>query len=134
MLQAMNTGHDGSISTLHANSARDALTRVENMVMMAHLNLPSRAIRAQITSALDVIVQIERMRDGVRRVKQIAEVCGLESDIVTMNEIVRFEFEREDSRGAIIGRYRAMQATTNLMQRMAYFGLDQAWNEAMQEI
>ncbi|HKD75701.1 MAG TPA: CpaF family protein, partial [Ktedonobacterales bacterium] len=78
MLQAMNTGHDGSISTVHANSARDALTRVENMVQMGQVNLPSRAIRAQIVAALDLIVQVERMRDGQRRVIQMSEVIGME--------------------------------------------------------
>src|SRR5947207_15186434 len=78
MLQAMNTGHDGSISTVHANSARDALTRIENMVQMGQANLPSRAIRSQIVAALDIIVQVERMRDGHRRIVQISEVIGLE--------------------------------------------------------
>ncbi|HET6607552.1 MAG TPA: CpaF family protein [Rhodopila sp.] len=134
MLQAMNTGHDGSFSTLHANSARDALTRVENMVMMGNVNLPSRAIRSQIVSALDLIVQVERMRDGVRRVTQITEVCSLEGDVVTMNDIIRFEFEQEDARGDIKGSYRSMQASPKLMQNIAFYGLEHAWNEAMREI
>ena len=77
MLQAMNTGHDGSISTVHANTARDALTRIENMVQMGQVNLPSRAIRFQIVAALDIIVQVERMRDGQRRIVQVTEVIGL---------------------------------------------------------
>ncbi|MDT7952132.1 MAG: CpaF family protein, partial [Acetobacteraceae bacterium] len=88
MLQAMNTGHDGSICTMHANTARDALTRIENMVQMGLSNLPVSAIRRQIVGALDIIVQIERMRDGQRRVTAVTEVCGLEGDTVTMNEVV----------------------------------------------
>src|SRR5690349_11189985 len=83
MLQAMNTGHDGSMSTVHANTPRDALARIENMVMMATANLPLRAIRQQIASAIDLIVQVERMRDGIRRVVQIVEIGGMEGDIIT---------------------------------------------------
>ena len=92
MLQAMNTGHDGSMTTIHANTPRDALTRVENMVQMASVNLPPRAIRTQIVSAIDLIIQIERMRDGVRRVTQISEICGMEGDIITMNDVASFEY------------------------------------------
>src|SRR5262249_53385094 len=83
MLQAMNTGHDGSMSTVHANSPRDALYRVENMVMMANLNLPLKAIRMQIASAINLIVHIERMRDGVRRVQGVAEIAGMQGDITS---------------------------------------------------
>jgi pilus assembly protein CpaF len=134
MLQAMNTGHDGSISTLHANSARDALSRVENMVMMGHVNLPTRAIRSQIVSALDVIIQVERMRDGVRRVTQVAEVCNMEGDVITMNDIVRFEYGGEDSQGRLGGKYISMHAVSAFADRLEYFGLDRAWKEALQEI
>src|SRR4029078_12567072 len=87
MLQAMNTGHDGSISTVHANSARDALTRIQTMVQRGKPNLPLRAIRSQIVAALDIIVQVERMRDGQRRIIQITEVIGLEGDVITTNEL-----------------------------------------------
>src|SRR4029079_13913953 len=83
MLQAMNTGHDGSICTVHANTPRDALTRVENMVQMGSISLPPRAVRIQITSAVDLIVQVQRMRDGQRRVTHISEVCGMEGEVVT---------------------------------------------------
>jgi pilus assembly protein CpaF len=134
MLQAMNTGHDGSISTLHANSTRDALSRVENMVMMGHVNLPTRAIRSQIVSALDVIVQVERMRDGVRRVTQISEVCNLEGDVITMNDIAKFEFTREDAQGRVVGEYHSVQAIPAFLDRLVYFGLDGAWNDAVREI
>ena len=134
MLQAMNTGHDGSISTLHANSSRDALSRVENMVMMGHVNLPARAIRSQIVSALDLIIQVERMRDGVRRVTQISEICNLEGDVITMNDIVRFEFAREDTQGRIVGTYKSLHAISAFVDRLEYFGLHQAWNDALRAI
>ena len=134
MLQAMNTGHDGSISTLHANSARDALSRVENMVMMGHVNLPARAIRAQMVSALDLIIQVERMRDGVRRVTQVAEIRSMEGDVITMNDVVKFEFSREDVRGQIIGEYKSLHAVSAFVDRLEYFGLKRAWNDALQEI
>lgn len=132
MLQAMNTGHDGSISTIHANTARDALTRIENMVMMG-FNLPVRAIRTQIVGALDLIVQVQRMRDGGRRITQVAEVCGLEEDVVTMNDIARFEFEREDAQSRIQGRYIVSGARPSFLSRLEYFGLDRAWAAALQE-
>ena len=91
MLQAMNTGHDGSLSTVHANTARDALARVENMVLMAGLQLPIRAIREQVASALDLIVHIERDSEGVRRVVDITEVVGMEGDHLTISQLYRFE-------------------------------------------
>jgi len=134
MLQAMNTGHDGSISTVHANGARDALTRVENMVQMGQVGLPSRAIRFQIVAALDIIVHIERMRDGQRRITQIAEVTGLEGDVITTNDIVLFEFCDEDVHGRISGSYRSTQAIPNFKSRLAYYGLDRAWAEAMRQL
>jgi pilus assembly protein CpaF len=134
MLQAMNTGHDGSISTIHANTARDALTRVENMVQMGHVNLPVRAIRSQIVSALDIIVQVERMRDGQRRITQVTEVCGMEGDVITTNDIVAFEFKHEDAQGRIFGSYTAPQAKPNFLVRLAYFGLDRAWEDTMKEV
>ncbi len=134
MLQAMNTGHDGSISTVHANSARDALTRVENMVQMGQVNLPLRAIRSQIIAALDVIVQVERMRDGHRRVVQISEVIGLEGEVITTNDIAAFEYKEEDVHGRIVGTYKSAQAVPKFKSRLAYFGFDRAWTEAMRQI
>ena len=132
MLQAMNTGHDGSISTIHANTARDALTRIENMVMMG-FNLPPRAIRTQIVGALDLIIQVQRMRDGGRRITQLAEVCGLEEDVVTMNDIARFDFEREDNQGRLHGRYVSSAVRPSFQGRLEYFGLERAWAAALQE-
>ncbi|MBR1298593.1 CpaF family protein [Bradyrhizobium sp. AUGA SZCCT0042] len=134
MLQAMNTGHDGSISTVHANSARDALTRIENMVQMGQPNLPLRAIRSQIVAALDVIVQVERMRDGQRRVIQICEVIGLEGDVITTNDIAAFDYEQEDANGRISGSYRSTHAVPKFKSRLVYYGLDRAWAEAMRQL
>jgi pilus assembly protein CpaF len=134
MLQAMNTGHDGSISTIHANTARDAMTRTENMVQMASFSLPTVAIRTQIVSALDLIVQVERMRDGMRRITQISEVCGLEGDVITMNDVALFEFEREDSQGRIVGHYRSGAMRPRFIHRLEYFGMDRAWMQAEQAL
>jgi pilus assembly protein CpaF len=134
MLQAMNTGHDGSISTVHANSSRDALTRVENMVQMGQVNLPLRAIRSQIVAALDIIVQVERMRDGQRRIIQITEVIGLEGDVITTNDIVVFEYKEEDVHGRISGTYKSTKAVPKFKSRLAYFGLERAWAEAMGQL
>jgi pilus assembly protein CpaF len=132
MLQAMNTGHDGSISTVHANTTRDALARVENMVQMATVNLPARAVRAQIAAAVHLIIQIERMRDGVRRVSQISDICGMEGDVVTMNDVASFEFEGETAAGKIVGHYHTTGARPSFATRLAYFGLENAWMEALQ--
>ena len=134
MLQAMNTGHDGSISTVHANSTRDALTRIENMVQMGQVNLPSRAIRSQIVAALDIIVQVERMRDGQRRIIQISEVIGLEGDVITTNDIASFQYQDEDVHGRISGTYRSTHAIPKFKSRLVYYGLDRAWAEAMRQI
>jgi pilus assembly protein CpaF len=134
MLQAMNTGHDGSISTIHANTARDALVRVENMVLMGHVNLPMRAIRTQIVGAIDLIVHVERMRDGVRRVTQISEVCGVEGDVITMNDHISFEYQKDDAQGRIVGRYATSKIRPGFASRLEYYGLDRAWFSAVQEV
>ena len=134
MLQAMNTGHDGSISTVHANSTRDALTRIENMVQMGQVNLPSRAIRSQIVAALDIIVHVERMRDGQRRIVQISEVTGLEGEVITTNDIAAFEYKEEDVHGRILGAYKSTHAVPKFKSRLVYYGLDRAWAEAMRQI
>jgi pilus assembly protein CpaF len=105
MLQAMNTGHDGSISTVHANSARDSLTRVEMMLQMAGLNLPMRAMRQQIASALDVIVHTGRLADGTRKVLGVSEVVGMEGDAIQLQELFVFERRSHDENGKIIGEF-----------------------------
>lgn len=105
VLQAMNTGHDGSMTTAHANSARDALSRLETMVLMSGMELPLRAIRSQIASAVDIIVQIARLRDGSRKIINIAEVTGMEGDIITPQDLFRFENHGLDSDGRITGEF-----------------------------
>lgn len=105
MLQAMNTGHDGSMTTAHANSARDLLSRLETMVLMSGMELPLRAIRSQIASAVDIVVQIARMRDGSRKIINISEVTGMEGDIITMQDLFRFEQQGTDSDGRLRGEF-----------------------------
>ena len=108
MLQAMNTGHDGSLTTIHANSPRDSIARVETMVMMSGMELPLKAIRDQVASAIDLIIQQSRLRDGTRKVTSISEVIGMEGDIVSMQEIFRYETEGHvDASGKFIGRFKA---------------------------
>jgi pilus assembly protein CpaF len=131
MLQAMNTGHDGSMSTIHANNTRDALIRVENMVQMGNMGLPSKAIRTQIVGAVDMIVQVERQRDGSRRLTQVSEVCGMEGDVITMNTIFEFEVEGENRDGKLFGHYNVSHVPPSFLPRLAYFGLEKAWQAAM---
>jgi pilus assembly protein CpaF len=133
MLQAMNTGHDGSMSTIHANTTRDAITRIENMVQMGQANLPLRAIRTQIVGAIDLIVQVERMRDGVRRVTQLTELVGLEGDIVTLNNVFQFEYGGESADGMLTGSYAVSRMRPSFIQRLAYYNLDRAWMAALED-
>ncbi|MBV8840788.1 MAG: CpaF family protein, partial [Alphaproteobacteria bacterium] len=132
MLQAMNTGHDGSICTLHANTPRDALTRIENMVQMGATNLPHKAIRRQIVGAVDLIIQVERMRDGQRRCTYVSEVCGLEGEMITMNDVFNFEYVGDDPSGKIIGKYVTPKLRPSFADRLEYYGYDRAWLEALQ--
>jgi pilus assembly protein CpaF len=104
MLQAMNTGHDGSLTTIHANSPRDALSRLETLVLMAGMDLPIKIVRQQVSSALDVIIQIARMRDGTRRLTAVTEIAGMEGDVVTMSDIFKFNQTGVDAEGKILGQ------------------------------
>jgi pilus assembly protein CpaF len=131
MLQAMNTGHDGSLSTVHANRPREALTRLENMIGMAGVNLPSRAVRTQIAAAIDMIVQISRMRDGIRRVTNVTEVVGMEGDVITTQELFAFHYEGEQPDGRLKGRFESSGLRPHFTQRAEYYGLDRALLEAM---
>jgi pilus assembly protein CpaF len=133
MLQAMNTGHDGSFCTVHANTSRDALTRIENMVMMGQATLPSRAIRTQIAAAVDLIVQIERMRDGGRRISQVSEICCLEGEIITMNDIFTFQYEGEGADGRLRGSWVSPGMHPAFVDRLNYFGMLDPWMRALQE-
>ena len=133
MLQAMNTGHDGSMGTVHANTTRDALTRIENMVQMGSMGLPVRAIRTQIAGAVNLILQVERHRDGGRRLSQISEVCGLEGDIITMNDIAQLELTGEGPDGKLRGHYKISRARPAFWERLVYFGLDRTWLAGLEE-
>ena len=130
MMQAMNTGHNGSMSTVHANSSRDALTRLENMVLMAELNLPSRAIRGQIVSALDLVIQIERMRDGARRVTEVTEVIGIEEDTITLAPLFTYKYSGENTDGTLRGSFEASGIRPRFLPKLEYFGLAQAFLDA----
>ncbi len=133
MLQAMNTGHDGSMSTVHANTTRDAVTRIENMVQMGNMGLPARSIRQQFVGAVDMIIQVERHRDGKRRVTQVTDVCGLEGETVILNDIFAYQIEGESLAGGLVGHYRVNRAKPSFHQRLSYFGLDRAWTAALGE-
>jgi hypothetical protein len=133
MLQAMNTGHDGSMSTVHANTTRDALSRIENMVEMSGMGLPARAIRTQIVAAINIIVQLERQHDGVRRVSQVTEIAGMETDIILMNDIFKFVLVSEAAGGAITGRYEVSRIRPIFAEKLRYFGLERAWASALDE-
>jgi len=131
MLQAMNTGHDGSMSTIHSNSPRDALMRLENMVLMGAVNLPSRAVRAQIVGAINLVVQVERMRDGIRRVQRVTEIIGLEGEVITTQDLFEYRYEGEGRDGLLKGRYEMAKGLPHFTPRAAYHGLDAALLEAL---
>jgi pilus assembly protein CpaF len=123
MLQAMNTGHDGSITTVHANSPRDALSRIETMAMMANLNLPEKAVRQQIAAAIQVIVQISRMSDGTRRVTYISELTGMEGDMISMQDVFLFEKRGVGPDGKVLGRFAATGIVPKFADRLRASGV-----------
>jgi pilus assembly protein CpaF len=131
MLQAMNTGHDGSMSTIHANNPRETLTRLENMINMASSNLPSKAMRQQIASAVHLICQVNRMRDGIRRITSITEVVGMEGDIITTQDLFTFQFTGEGPDGLLRGNFISSGIRPAFLPRAEYFGLDRALMEAI---
>jgi len=122
MLQAMNTGHDGSMTTIHANSARDSLYRLDTMVAMANLNIPERAIRHQVASAINLIIQVSRLPDGSRRVTGISEVTGMEGEVITMQDIFLFERTGVTDEGKVTGRFYATGIRPKCSERMASSG------------
>lgn len=137
MLQAMNTGHDGSLTTAHANTPRDVLSRIETMVLMAGFDLPVRAIREQISSAVDIIIQQSRLRDGSRRITHITEVQGMEGDIITLQDIFVFEQSGMSGDGKIVGRFHSTGMVPNFLEKLETNGIRVApelfWNEAGKE-
>jgi pilus assembly protein CpaF len=130
LLAAMNTGHDGSMATLHANSPRECLARMENMVMMSDIKVPKEAISRQIADSVDLIVQVKRLRDGSRRTTNITEVIGMEGDVIVTQELFKFEYLDETADGKIIGEYRSMGLRPYTLEKAKMFGFDQPYLEA----
>jgi pilus assembly protein CpaF len=133
LLQAMNTGHDGSMGTVHANNPREALSRMENMIAMGGLNLPSKAVREQIAAAVNVIVQVQRLRDGSRKVTHISEITGMEGDVVTMQDLFYFDYQGEDKNGKIIGTQKSSGLRPKFYDKARQFGLGEKLLEVMGE-
>ncbi|WP_297796352.1 CpaF family protein [uncultured Marinobacter sp.] len=123
MLQAMNTGHDGSMTTLHANAPRDALTRIENMVSMTGTTMPTKAVRSQIASAIEVVLQVERQEDGTRRLVSVQEINGMEGDVITMSEIFTFRRLGRDEQGRVLGNYRATGIVPRFQEHLQQRGI-----------
>ena len=136
MLQAMNTGHDGSLTTVHANTPRDALNRIETMVAMSDVSLPDKAMRQQIASAINIVVQQARMGDGSRRVTSISELTGMEGDVITMQEIFKFERTGTDEQGRIRGRFMATGVRPQCCTKLQACGIpiDPAMFEGVTEV
>ncbi len=130
LLAAMNTGHDGSMCTLHANSPRECLGRMENMILMGDIKIPKEAISRQIAESVDLIVQVKRLRDGSRRTTNITEVIGMEGDVIVTQELFKFEYLDEDEDGKIIGEFRASGLRPYTLEKSRQFGFDQAYLEA----
>jgi len=124
MLQAMNTGHDGSLTTVHANTPRDALTRIETMIAMGATNLPERAMRQQISAAINIVVQQTRLSDGSRRVTTISEITGMEGDIITMQDVFIFEKTGLSPEGKVTGRFRATGVRPKCWERLKAAGIN----------
>ncbi len=131
MLQAMNTGHDGSMGTLHANNPREAMTRMENMIAMGGFNLPIKNMRTQIASAINMVIQANRLRDGSRKITQVSELIGMEGDIITMQDLYTFEYEGDDEDGKIIGRHQSSKLRPNFIEKASYYHRDKELLEAM---
>jgi len=124
MLQAMNTGHEGSMTTIHANNPRDALKRLEQMVGMADVPMNIASIRGQIASAIALILQLQRLPDGKRRLTSVCEITGMEGDVIQMHEIYRFVKERMDEQGEILGTFRATGIRPNFLTELKAYGVD----------
>ena len=131
MMQAMNTGHEGSLTTVHANHPRDALSRLENMVSMASMNIPPKSLRYQLSSALHLIVQISRMRDGKRRITHVSEIVGMEGEIITMHDLFNYVSEGEDEKGNMRGKFVWSGIMPRFIRRVAYYGEQDRLQEAL---
>jgi pilus assembly protein CpaF len=132
MMQAMNTGHDGSLSTLHANSPTDALVRIENMLMMAQSSLPLFALRRQVADTIDIVVQVERMRDGKRRVVAITEILGLEGEQYVTQDLYRYVSQGEDVQGNLFGHFQSAKTVPGFAEKASYYQLEPQLRSAME--
>jgi len=124
MLAAMNTGHDGSMTTIHANTPRDALGRIENMFAMAGWNMPTKNVRTQIASAIHIVLQLRRMEDGKRRITSIVELNGMEGDVITMTELFTFKRTGIDENGNVLGSYQATGNVPSFVESFKHMGID----------
>jgi pilus assembly protein CpaF len=132
LLQAMNTGHDGSMGTLHANSPREAMNRLESMITMGGFQLPTKTVREMIVGSIDVIIQGERLRDGTRRITKVTEVVGTEGDVVITQDLMKYEMDGEDETGSIRGRHVGTGIVRpKFWERARYFGLERELSEAL---
>jgi pilus assembly protein CpaF len=123
MLQAMNTGHDGSLTTIHANTPRDSLARLETMIQMTGMRLSDRAMRQQIASAINLVVQVARLTDGTRRITSISEITGMEGETITMQEVFVFERKGVDKDGKVLGRFRPTGVRPRFAERLKIYGM-----------
>jgi pilus assembly protein CpaF len=123
MLQAMNTGHDGSLTTIHANTPRDALARLETMIQMTGMRLSDRAMRQQIASAINLVVQVARLTDGTRRITSISEITGMEGETITMQEVFIFDRKGVDKDGKVLGRFRPTGVRPRFAERLKIYGM-----------
>ncbi|NCC21512.1 MAG: CpaF family protein [Alphaproteobacteria bacterium] len=133
LLQAMNTGHDGSMGTVHANNPREALSRMENMIAMGGLNLPQKAVREQIAAAVNVIIQVQRLRDGSRKTTHVSEITGMEGEVVTMQDLFVLEIEGEDAHGKLVTRHKSTGLRPKFYDKARQFGVEQLVLDAMEE-
>ncbi|MES2729110.1 MAG: CpaF family protein [Pseudomonadota bacterium] len=133
LLQAMNTGHDGSMGTVHANNPREAISRMENMIAMGNLSIPTLAIREQIASAVNVIIQVQRLRDGSRKVTHVSEITGMEGDVVTMQDLIVLDYLGEEKDGRLITRQRATGMRPKFFDKARQYGVEQLVLDAMEE-
>jgi pilus assembly protein CpaF len=132
LLQAMNTGHDGSMGTLHSNSPRECISRLESMILMGGFNLPARSIREMIVSSVDIIIQAQRLRDGSRKIIQVTEVIGMEGDVVTLQDLFIYEMQGEDSNKRLIGRHRSTGIVRpRFWEKARYFGEEERLGQAL---
>jgi pilus assembly protein CpaF len=132
LLQAMNTGHDGSMGTVHANNPRECISRLESMIAMGGYSLPSKAVREQISRSIQVIVQAARLRDGTRKITHVTEVVGMEGDVVTLQDLFVFEIEGEDAQGRVLGRHVSTGLRPKFWDHAKYFGLERELAEALE--